>query len=108
WRPAMALASVSSRMSLTRSPIAAGRCSYSSCAMKRASSLVGSLKFCTGVLDCLRPLADLGLDQRREFLGRGDRRLGREADQLVAHVGLLVDLRHGGVDLVDDRRRDPG
>src|SRR5438552_3275582 len=88
WRPAMALASVSRMMSLTRSRTRSGRRSYSSPATKRASSAVGccfdsaftSVELGTGILDRLGPLHDLRLDQRGEFLRGRDRRLGREAD----------------------------
>src|SRR5256714_13882905 len=82
WRPAMALASVSRMMSLTRSRTRSGRRSYSSPATKRASSAVGvSVELGTRVLHCLGPLHDLRLDQRGEFLRGRDRRLGGKADQ---------------------------
>src|SRR5207245_11035339 len=81
WRPAMALASVSRMMSLTRSRIGGANCSYSRLATKRASSAVGvSVELGTGILHGLGPLHDLRLDQRGEFLRRRDRRLGGETD----------------------------
>src|SRR5437667_4674229 len=82
WRPAMALASVSRMMSLTRSRIGSGNRSYSRPAMKRARSAVGvSVELGTGILHRLGPLHDLGLDQSAEFLRRRDRRLRPQADQ---------------------------
>src|SRR5438128_2432617 len=107
WRPAIALASVSRMMSLTRSRIGSGSCRYSRPATKRASSAVGvSVELGTRVLHRLGPFHDFRSYERGEFLGRRDRRLRRQADQPFAHVGLLVDLRHGAVDLLEDRRRD--
>src|SRR5258706_8972785 len=95
WRPAMALASVSRMMSLTRSRMASGKASYCRPATNRASSAVGvSLKLGTGILHRLGPLHDLGFHEGGEFLRCGDRRLRRQADEPLAHVGLLIDLRH--------------
>src|SRR5437879_226123 len=107
WRPAIALARVSRTMSLTRSRVRSGSWSYCRPATKRASSAVGvSVELGTRVLYRLGPLNELRLDQRGEFLRCRDRRLRRQTDHPFAHVGLLVDLRHGTVDLLQHLRRD--
>src|SRR5436190_9970664 len=100
-RPAMALASVSSRMSFTRSRTRSGSISCSRPAMNCASSPVGvSLKLGTRILDRLRPLHDLRLDERAEFVWRRDRRLRGEADEPLTHLLRAIDLRHRAVDLL--------
>src|SRR3954470_11357669 len=99
----MALASVSSRMSFTRSRVAAGSCSYLRPAMKAASSAVTLIRAWLRNPSRLWPFHDLGLDERREFFGCGDRGLCGEAHQALAHVGHLVDLGDRGMDLL--RRR---
>src|SRR3989442_9767779 len=101
WRPAIALASVSRMMSLTRSTIRSGKWSCCRPATKRASSAVGvSVELGTGILHGLGPLHDLRLDQRGEFLRRRDPRLGGETDQALAHVRLLGGLRPPSVNLL--------
>src|SRR5919109_3945788 len=105
----MALASVSRMMSLTRSRTVAGRCSYSRFATKRASSAVGvSVELGTGILDSLSPLHDLGLDERSEFFGRGNRGFSGEVDEALAHLGGCIDLRYGAMDFLHDGRRNAG
>src|SRR5262249_36260181 len=67
-----------------------------------------SLRLDTGVLDHLRVLYELHLDELGELLGRAGERLEPDIGDLGLDLGIVDDLAHLGVEPGDDVARRPG